>query len=61
MSLSDKIKNTAENAGGKVKEATGKVTGNEDLEARGQADQAAASAKQAGEKVKDAAKDVIGE
>lgn len=60
MSLGDKIKNTAQDLGGKAKEATGKVTGNEQLEADGRGDQAAASAKQAGEKVKDAAKDITG-
>ncbi|RIJ78095.1 CsbD family protein [Nakamurella silvestris] len=59
MSLSDKIKNAGEDAGGKIKEATGKVTGNEDLQAEGQADQASASVKQAGEKAKDAVKDVF--
>lgn len=56
MGLDDKIKNTAEDLGGKAKEATGKVTGNESLEAEGQADQTKADLKQAGEKVKDAFK-----
>jgi uncharacterized protein YjbJ (UPF0337 family) len=59
MGLDDKAANTGQNLGGKVKEAAGKVTGNRDLEAEGKGDQAAASAKQAGEKVKDAAKDVL--
>ena len=54
MGLDDKIKNTAEDLGGKAKEAAGKVTGNENLEAEGKADQAKADLKQAGEKVKDA-------
>lgn len=54
MGLDDKIKNTAEDLGGKAKEATGKVAGNENLEAEGKADQAKADLKQAGEKVKDA-------
>ncbi|WP_434810918.1 CsbD family protein [Microbacterium sp. bgisy189] len=54
MGLDDKIKNTAEDLGGKSKEAAGKVTGNENLEAEGKADQAKADLKQAGEKVKDA-------
>ena len=58
MGLDDKIKNAAEDLGGKVKEGVGKLTDNERLEAEGQADQASASAKQAGEKVKDAAGDV---
>lgn len=59
MSATDKIKNAGEEAGGKVKEAAGKATGNEDLEASGQADQASANVKQAGEKAKDAVKDVL--
>ncbi|AXL13111.1 CsbD family protein [Microbacterium foliorum] len=55
MSGADDIKNTAEKAGGKIKEGVGKVTDNEKLEAEGRADQTKASAKQAGENVKDAA------
>ena len=60
MTMGDKIKHAGEEAVGKVKEATGKVTGNEELEARGQADQAKADVKQAGDHAKDAAKDVFG-
>jgi len=60
MSMGDKIKHTGEEAVGKVKEATGKVTGNESLEARGQAEQAEADVKQAGDSAKDAAKDGFG-
>ncbi|RLK52635.1 CsbD family protein [Microbacterium telephonicum] len=56
MGFDDKIKNTAEDLGGKAKEAAGKVTGNERLEAEGQADQVKADVKQAGEKAKDAFK-----
>ena len=56
MGFDDKVKNTAQDLGGKAKEAAGKVTGNERLEAEGQADQTAADIKQAGEKVKDAFK-----
>ena len=56
MGLDDKISNTAENAKGKAKEAAGKVTDDERLEAEGKADQAGADLKQAGEKVKDAFK-----
>ena len=41
---------------GKGKEATGKVTDNERLEAEGRAQQSEADIKQAGEKVKDAFK-----
>ena len=59
MGLDDKAANTGQNLGGKVKEAAGKVTGNRDLEAEGKGDQASANVKQAGEKLKDAAKDVL--
>ncbi|WP_115790514.1 CsbD family protein [Arthrobacter silvisoli] len=57
MGLDDKIRNSAEEAAGKVKEKAGEATDNEQLEAEGQADQVKANVKQAGEKVKDAAKD----
>lgn len=60
MSIGDKIKHAAEEAVGKVKEATGNVTDNESLKAEGQADQASANTKQAGDKVGDAAKNVFG-
>jgi uncharacterized protein YjbJ (UPF0337 family) len=53
-----------EEATGRVKEATGALTGNDELKAEGQADQAEAKAKQAlddvAEKAKDAVKDVAG-
>jgi uncharacterized protein YjbJ (UPF0337 family) len=57
MGMGDKMGNAAEQAGGKAKEAAGKVTDNERLEAEGQTDQSKADMKQAGEKVKDAFKD----
>lgn len=56
MSASDKIRNAAEDLAGKAKEAAGKVTGNEKLEAEGKIDQTKASVKKAGEDVKDAFK-----
>ena len=56
MGTTDKVKNTAQSAKGSVKEATGRATGNRDLQAEGMADKAAGSLKQAGEKVKDAFK-----
>lgn len=56
MGLGDKIENAAEDAKGKVKEATGKATDNESLEAEGDKDQTKASFKKAGENVKDAFK-----
>jgi len=57
MGLDDKMGNTAEDLQGKAKEATGKVTDDEQLEAEGKADQSKADLKQAGEKVKDAFRD----
>lgn len=56
MGLDDKIKNAAEDIAGKAKEAFGKGTDNERLEAEGQADQSKANVKKAGENVKDAFK-----
>ncbi|MBB2891575.1 CsbD family protein [Flexivirga oryzae] len=53
MGLTDKAKNAAQKAAGKAKEATGKVTDNQDLEAEGQADQTKASVKKVGEDIKD--------
>ncbi len=57
MGADDKMKNTGEDMSGKLKEATGKVTDDESLEAEGKMDQSKADMKQAGEKVKDAFKD----
>ncbi len=54
MSTDDKARNMGENAKGKVKEGTGKVTGDRSLQAEGKADQTKADVKQAGEKIKDA-------
>jgi uncharacterized protein YjbJ (UPF0337 family) len=53
MSASDKIKNAAEDLAGKAKEAVGNLTNNDEKVAEGKSDQNAASAKQAGENVKD--------
>ena len=57
MGQADKLNNTKDDMAGKAKEAAGKVTGNERLEAEGKTDQSKADLKQAGEKVKDAARD----
>ncbi|WP_418276571.1 CsbD family protein [Isoptericola jiangsuensis] len=54
MSIGDKAKHLAEEAAGKVKEATGKASDDEKLEAEGQADQSKANFKQAGDDVRDA-------
>ena len=56
MGLDDKIGNAAEKLGGKGKEAAGEASGDENLKAEGEGDQAKADLKQAGEKVKDAFK-----
>jgi uncharacterized protein YjbJ (UPF0337 family) len=53
MSGIDKMKNKAEELGGKGKEAVGDATDDRDLQAEGKADQASGDLKQAGEKVKD--------
>jgi uncharacterized protein YjbJ (UPF0337 family) len=50
----DKMSHKGEELGGKAKEAAGKLTGNESLEAEGHADQTKANLKQAGDNVKDA-------
>ena len=54
MGIGDKIDNMSEDASGKAKEATGKATDNERMEAEGKADQTKADLKQAGENIKDA-------
>ncbi len=56
MGLDDKLGNSADDLKGKAKEATGKATDDEQLEAEGKGDQAKSDLKQAGEKVKDAFK-----
>ncbi len=57
MGLDDKFENATEDLKGKAKEATGKATDDESLEAEGKGDQAVSDLKQAGEKVKDAFKE----
>ncbi len=54
MGLDDKIENKGEDLKGKAKEATGKVTDDDELEAEGKTDQAKSSLKDAKENVKDA-------
>jgi uncharacterized protein YjbJ (UPF0337 family) len=53
MSMIDKAKNAAQEALGKAKEAAGKTTNDESLEAEGKLDQAEAAAKKTVEDVKD--------
>ncbi len=59
MSGSDKVENKVDELKGKAKEGIGSATGDEALERQGKTDQAKGNVKQAGEKVKDAAKDVF--
>jgi uncharacterized protein YjbJ (UPF0337 family) len=54
MGVEDKARNAAEKVAGKAKEALGKATDDESLEAEGRTDQGKADLKQAGEKAKDA-------
>jgi uncharacterized protein YjbJ (UPF0337 family) len=56
MSATDKVKNKAQVAKGAVKEAAGRASGDASLEAEGAGDKAAGNVKQAGEKLKDAAR-----
>jgi uncharacterized protein YjbJ (UPF0337 family) len=56
MGTDDKIDNKAEEFGGKLKEGVGKATGDDELKAQGEGDQAKSNLKQAGENVKDAFK-----
>jgi uncharacterized protein YjbJ (UPF0337 family) len=58
MGIDDKAENQGTDLKGRAKEAAGAVTGDDDLKAEGRADQAEASVKKAGEKVKDAVGDV---
>ena len=55
MGSKDKASNKSQDLKGKVKEAAGSATGNEDLQRKGKADQTKAALKDSGEKVKDAA------
>jgi uncharacterized protein YjbJ (UPF0337 family) len=56
MATEDKAAHKAEDIKGKVKEATGKATDDDSLQAEGKTDQSKSSLKQAGENVKDAFK-----
>ena len=58
MGLDDKIGNKTEDLGGKAKEATGNITGDDSLKNEGKGDQAKAGLKGAVENVKDAVGDV---
>ena len=58
MGLDDKIANKAEDLKGKGKEAAGNATGDDQLRAEGQGDQASSAVKDGVEKVKDAASNI---
>ena len=58
MGLDDKIGNKTEDLGGKAKEATGNLTGDDNLKNEGKGDQAKAGLKGAVENVKDAVGDL---
>jgi uncharacterized protein YjbJ (UPF0337 family) len=56
MATEDKAAHKAEDIKGKVKEATGKATDDDSLQAEGKTDQSKSSLKEAGENIKDAFK-----
>ena len=56
MGAEDKAKNKIDEIGGKVKQAIGKITGDESTENEGKGDQMKSNLKDAGEKIKDAFK-----
>lgn len=56
MSTENKAANKITEVKGKVKQAVGQATDDQELEAEGKADEAKGNLKQAGEKVKDAFK-----
>ncbi len=58
MGTEDKISNSLKDTKGKVKETTGQVTNDEELESKGKADQVEASIKDGVENLKDAAGNV---
>ena len=57
MAIENKAHNKIDELGGKLKEAVGKLTGDESAENEGKFDQITANLKDAGEKVKDAFKE----
>lgn len=59
MGLGDKMDNKKDELKGQVKETSGRVTGDSELENEGKGDQAKGNIKQAGEKVKDSVKNVF--
>ncbi|MDX6741713.1 CsbD family protein [Actinocorallia sp. A-T 12471] len=58
MGFLDKMKNRAEQMKGRAKEAVGRDNRDRSMEAEGRADRLKGSAKQAGEHMKDAVRDI---
>jgi uncharacterized protein YjbJ (UPF0337 family) len=58
VGLDDKVRNKTEELSGRAKEKAGELTDDERLEAEGRDEQTEARLKQAGEHVKDTARDV---
>ncbi|HEV7614826.1 MAG TPA: CsbD family protein [Solirubrobacterales bacterium] len=56
--MSDEVRNT-DDAKGRVKEAAGDLTGNDDLKREGKVDQAGGKAKEGVEKITDKIKDAL--
>jgi uncharacterized protein YjbJ (UPF0337 family) len=54
VSFADKVRNKAEELGGRIKRNVGEASGDWRLQAEGRADEVRANLKQAGEKIKDA-------
>lgn len=60
MGDDDKIKNKTQEIKGKAQESVGRATGDREMESEGMANKTKGNLKQAGEKLKDAAKGVTG-
>ncbi len=58
MGVADKFSNKAEELRGRAKEAAGAATGDEDLKAEGQGDQASSAVKKGAEKIRDKANEI---
>ncbi len=56
MALEDKARHTSETVRGKAKDVAGRAKGDREMEAEGKVEQVLGHLKQAGEKVKDAAR-----
>jgi uncharacterized protein YjbJ (UPF0337 family) len=59
MADHDRIEGAAKNIGGKIKEAAGKVTGDEKLQAEGKADQVSGKVQNAVGGAKDSVRDAL--